>query len=144
MLNFHKQNIYCVSHHSCLVIHDYKKSEISHFTLFFQTSLNLFLLKFCLSHIFRFDRNVFNNKIPNAKHSHLWNGLGLTLKTVHQSIFYHFLLLVTSFLFDVNENFTKKNYFKFQIQEKSYFWSLSSLMLKNKNSPYFSHQVIQG
>ena len=57
-----------------------------------------------------FDRNVFNNKIPNAKHSHLWNGSRLTLQTAHQSTFNH--SLVTSFLFDVNENLIKKNYFK--------------------------------
>ena len=34
MLKSHKQNIHYNSHHGCVVIYDYNKSQIFHFSLF--------------------------------------------------------------------------------------------------------------
>ena len=52
------------------------------------------LEKLCFFNFFMLEFNIFSNKIPRKKHSHLSNGSRLTSQTVH------FYSPATSFLFD--------------------------------------------
>ena len=58
--------------------------QTAHFFVSWKTNFPAnFFLKLCFFTFFTFDFNIFSNKIPKKKHSHLSNGSRLTLQTVH-------------------------------------------------------------
>ena len=90
------------------------------------------LEKLCFFNFFMLEFNIFSNKIPRKKHSHLSNGSRLISQTVH------FYSPATSFLFDEKfvsfskflQNFVFFNFFTFE------FKIFNKKITKNKHSHF--------
>ena len=98
----------------------------------------VFCLKLCFINFFTFEFNIFNDKIPKTKYSHLSNGLQLTSQVVHffvswrtkfPKMFSLKILIVHFFLF-------KFNIFSNKIPERKHSRLRNGLQLISKNAHF--------